>query len=99
MDDQAIKRAIRSLRDTAPPSFDVIAGGRVGRRIRKLRVAAVLLIIILGAAAPFVLRPPEHEPEIALLEPPTTDWLLQTPDPQWVAQLDHDRNEEPSNVP
>jgi hypothetical protein len=98
MDEQAIERAVRELRDSAPPSFDFVTGGPVGRRVRKLRLGAALLLIILGASAPFVLRPPDREREIVLLAPPTTDWLLQTPDPAWVAQLDHDNNEEPSNV-
>jgi hypothetical protein len=100
MDDQTIRRAVLDEgRDTAAPPFDAVVGGRVKRRLRKVRAGAALLVIgILSATAPFVLRPPERTTDIALLRPPTTDWLLRTPDPAWVEQLDHHSKEEPSNV-
>jgi hypothetical protein len=100
MDDQTIRRAVLDeCRDSPAPPFDAIAAGRVKRRVRKLRAgAAFLVIVILSATASFVLRPPERNTDIALLQPPTTDWLLRTPDPAWVEQLGRHSNEEPSNV-
>ena len=101
MNDDIIKRAARASVSEAPSTFESVLASRQPRRVRALRVG-LAAILITAAAASFALRPAPPETEFALLTPPTTDWLLETPDPQWVAQLDQNtpRNapEEPSHV-
>jgi hypothetical protein len=98
MNDDIIKRAARASASEAPPTFESVLASRPTRRVRALRVGLAAILIIAAVAAPFALHPAQPEAEFALLTPPTTDWLLETPDPQWVAQLDQDTREEPSHV-
>ena len=98
MSEEILKRAIRDASAAAAPPFEEVMSQRPSRGIRKLPVGLAALILIALVAAPFVLQPPHDDTEIALLTPPTTDWLLETPDPQWVEQLDHYASEEPSHV-
>jgi hypothetical protein len=102
MNDDIIKRAARASVSEASPTFESVLASRQRRRVRTLRAGLVAVLIIAATAAPFVLRPSHPETEFALLTPPTTDWLLETPDPQWVAQLNQntprDTPEEPSHV-
>ena len=98
MNDDIIKRAAVAAASGAPPPFETVLASRQPRRVRALRAGLTAILIIAAAAAPFVLRPAPPEREFALLTPPTTDWLLETPDPQWVAQLDQNTSEEPSHV-
>jgi hypothetical protein len=97
MNEEIFKCAIHEASAGAPPPFEEVVSQRRHRRLRKVRVGLAALVLIALIAAPFV-APPPHETEIALLTPPTTDWLLETPDPQWVEQLDRHANEEPSHV-
>ena len=101
MDEEIVKRAARTAAE-APPAFRSVVSARQPRRMRKLRVGLVALVLATAAAAPFVLQPTHNQSEFALLTPPTTDWLLETPDPQWVAQLDQaipqNTEEEPPHV-
>jgi len=98
MNEDIIKRAARASVSEAPPTFESVLASRRTRRVRALRAGLAGIVIIAAASAPFVLRPAPSETEFALLTPPTTDWLLETPDPRWVAELDQDANEEPSDV-
>ena len=97
MSEENLRRALRGLNDDSPPGFEQVTATRSQRRVRRLGVGAAILVIAAAGAAPFVLRPPSPEPEISLPAPPTTDWLLQTPNPAWVADLDH-AEEESSHV-
>jgi hypothetical protein len=98
MDDETLKRVLADLNDQRAPEFDQILAGRTRRRPRRLPIAAGLLLVAGVAAAPLIFQPPTPEPEISLPAPPTTDWLLQTPDPAWVAHLDPHANEETSHA-
>ena len=97
MNDDIVKRAAHASKTDAPP-FETILAARSPRRVRKLRAGLALIFILAVAAAPFALRQTPDDAQVAMLTPPTTDWLLETPDPQWVAQLDRNTPEEPSHV-
>ncbi len=98
MSDDIIKNAVQGASGGDTPPFETVLAMRRPRRIRKLRAALIAVLVVGVVAAPFLLRPAPDETQIALLTPPTTDWLLETPDPQWVAQLDQNASEEPSHV-
>jgi len=96
MDESAFARAVRAVQDTAaPPAFEAVAGSAARRRLRSGRATAAVVIAVATVAAPFIFPLQEREPEFALLEPPTTDWLLQTPDPAWIAHLETRQSKEP----
>lgn len=97
MNDDIIKRAARAA-DADPPPFETVLAAKPHRRVRRLRAGLAVMLILAVAAAPFVLRQAPDESQVALLTPPTTDWLLETPDPQWVANLDQNTPQEPSHV-
>ena len=101
MNDNIIKRVAR-VPDSDAPSFETVLASPPYRRMRKLRAGLVAVLIVTAVAAPFVLREPPDDAQMALLTPPTTDWLLETPDPHWLAQLDRatpqNTEEEPSHV-
>jgi len=98
MGDEIISNAVAMAQGGETPAFETVLAQRRPRRLRKLRAGLVVLAIVAAMAAPWVLRPAPDATQIALLSPPTTDWLLRTPDPQWVAELDQNPNEEPSHV-
>jgi hypothetical protein len=98
MDDETLKQALADLSDKRSPGFDRVVASCTRRRARRLSIAAALLVVAGAAAAPLVLRAPTPEPEISLPAPPTTDWLLHTPDPGWIAQLDLHADEETSHA-
>lgn len=93
MDEQALRRALESARE--PPPFAAVAATPSLRRLRKLRVGVAALVVVAAAVAPFVWRQPERGVDFALAVSPTTDWLLETPDPEWVANLDRESEKEP----
>lgn len=94
MDDKFLRSAFHALDAKEPPSFEAVASQGGARRLRKARAGLVVLAFIAVAVAAPLLRPAQSpEMAIALVQPPTTDWLLQTPDPEWIADLD--RQSEP----
>ena len=96
MDEHALKRAL--ARTHEPPAFDTIVSARGARRLRRVRAGLAALALTAAAAAPFMMGAPERGAEIVLTSPPTTDWLLETPDPDWIADLDRHIEEETSDV-
>jgi len=98
MSDDIIKNAARGALSGEAPPFEAVLAQHQPRRMRKLRVGIAAVLLVAAVGAPFVLRSAPDAPQLALLTPPTTDWLLETPDPQWVAQLDQNPSEEPSHV-
>lgn len=96
MDEHALKRALAHAHE--PPPFEAIASTRGARRLRRVRAGLAVLALTAAAAAPFMMGEQERSAEFALAAPPTTDWLLETPDPDWIANLNHQSEEETSDV-
>lgn len=97
MDNQALRRALASAQ--APPPFDAVAAKPSVRRLRKMRAGLAAFALVVAAAAPFLLQQPERGVDFALAAPPTTDWLLETPDPEWIANLKRESEKESTDVP
>jgi|CXWL01.1.fsa_nt_gi hypothetical protein len=97
MDDHALRRAFASAQ--APPPFDAVAAKPSVRRLRKVRASLAACALVVAAAAPFLLRQPERGVDFALAAPPTTDWLLETPDPEWIANLERESKMESADAP
>jgi hypothetical protein len=88
MNNDPIRRALLHLDFPEAPLFERVALGPSTRRLRKVRAGIAALVLIALACAPFLLSGPGRQTDFALATPPTTDWLLETPDPGWIASLD-----------
>ncbi len=97
MSDERLHALLRQTeeRQASPETFDdVMAASRRRWRLRRVRaaIAAALLVALSFAAFRDGRETGPQFAELAL--PPTTDWLLETPPPDWLTRASAPDNEE-----
>jgi hypothetical protein len=96
MSDEELRSWMRaSALDDAAPLYAAVATAAARRwRVRPVRVSvAAACLLALGIAA-FETQPRQAPPQLAeLVLPPTTDWLLETPPPDWLARASQQQDE------